>query len=87
MTRKQNGSPATTTILPEFAGKIVQRIYQDSGDFHSLDGGYEQDGPVTIEFTDGTTLMVVGSWCNDDTASTGWVTGTWIVIGANKESE
>lgn len=59
-----------TTEIPELSGKVVARAYQESGECHSLDSGYEQDGTVVVEFTDGTKLVVISWWCNDSTAST-----------------
>jgi hypothetical protein len=53
--------------IPELAGKTVASARQESGDSH-LDGDYAQDGPVIIEFTDGTALIVESYWCNDDTS-------------------
>lgn len=56
--------------IPEIVGKTVAAAHQEVGEFHSLDGGYEKDGPVIIEFTDGSSIVVEGFWCNDSTAST-----------------
>ena len=58
------------TEIPELAGRTVARAVQTSGDYHPLDGGYEADGDVVMDFTDGSRLTVQSHWCNDDTAST-----------------
>lgn len=59
-----------TTEIPVLAGKVVKRAYQEAGEYHGSDDGYEADGEVVIEFEDGSSLSVVGHWCNDGTAST-----------------
>jgi len=73
--------------IHELTGKTIQRAWQGPGDYNSLDGGYDHDGPVTLEFTDGTSVVVEGAWCNDGTASTDYETGTWVNTSDEPERE
>lgn len=76
MPRPQNMDPESVEgPIPEIIGKTVAAAYQQAGGFHSLDEGYAKDGPVVIEFTDGTVFAVEGFWCNDSTASTEYTLG------------
>lgn len=58
--------------LDRAVGKTVQRISQAMQD-HQLDGP-DQDGEITLEFTDGSRLIISGYWQNDGTAATDY---TW----------
>lgn len=68
---KRHWKLVENTPIP-LVGKTVARAFQGSGEEHSLDGGFTDDGAVVIEFVDGTRLVIEGRWCNDGTASTGW---------------
>lgn len=68
--RREQRREQFTTEIEGLDGKVVRRVYQRSGMFHSLDEGYAPDGDVVVEFEDGTTLTVTSFPCNDDTSST-----------------